>query len=143
MYHLKLVKGSNSYNFLKFTTNFYFIVFSESEKKPQPETDLTNSLKIQMDLKSAEETIQLKFDLAVLEHLSKLIDMLAKINLEKDEYFESVALKTEEVTNTQIWHKYLPSADQYFKDLKSFIHEDEWKVIANALSADTRITLSE
>jgi hypothetical protein len=142
MYHLKLVKGSDSYNFLKFTTNFYFIVFSEAETKPQPAADLISSLKIKLDLKGAEEIIQLSFDMPVLEHLSKLIDVLAKINLEKDDYYEGVALKTEELTSIQIWHKYLASADQYFRDLKGFMHEDEWNTIANALSSDTKITLS-
>lgn len=139
MYHLKLIKGSESYDFLKFTTNFYFIVFSESETKHLPATDLINSLKIQMDLKGTEEVIQLNFDLTVLEHLSKLIDQLAKINLGSDDYYESAALKTEELTGIHLWHKYLSSADQYFKDLKSFMHEDEWNIIAHSLSADTKI----
>ena len=141
MYHLKLLKGSESYNFLKFTTNFYYALFSEAEQKPQPAADLIESLKIQMDLKGAEEVIQLNFDLPVLEQLSKLIDHLAKVNLENNETYNIYALQTEEMTGISQWNKYLASADQYFKDLKSFMHEDEWSVIANSLSADTKIHL--
>lgn len=142
MYHLRLVKGSESYNFLKFTANFYFLLFQESKDKPTATADMIEALKVQLDIKGAEEVVQLNFDLPVLEHLSKLIDQLAKLNLEGDECYNSVALETEKLTGIQLWHRYLSSADQYFKDLKSFMHEDEWKIIAGSLSADTKIDVS-
>lgn len=138
MYHLKLIKGSDSYNFLKFTTNFYHNVFSELAEKPQPDAELIESLKIQMDLKSTDEVLQLRFDLPVLERLSSMINVLARIKLENDPHYEAIALKTEEQTLIQMWHKYLPQADQYFSDLKEFIHEDEWASIEHIISGDTK-----
>jgi hypothetical protein len=134
MYHLQLVKGSEAYNAIKFTVNLFYNVISQNTEAAKQPGSFIETLKVQMDLHGADEVIHLSFDLEVLKQLSGLVAVLAKKKLEASEDIESMAAKTEQQTGILIWNQYLTQADNYFKELKSFIHEDEWVEIEKILN---------
>ncbi|HRO43104.1 MAG TPA: hypothetical protein PL009_09735 [Flavipsychrobacter sp.] len=136
MYRLDLVYGSDSYNFIKFVANFFHVFFEEGKNSDQYElAGLIDTLKVQLDLHNGESTVHLQMDLQVLTVFSQLVDWVAKKNLSENETVETIARRTEQICNFQIWHKFLKLSNLFFEQIKQFLQPHEWEEIEAVLNS--------
>jgi hypothetical protein len=137
MYRLELVTEGESFQFMKFVANFFYLFFEEGKNSHHYEiASLIDTLKVQLDLHREGEHIQLQMDGQVLIVMAQLVDWLAKKNLEENEAVHSLAMRTEQMCRTRVWHIYLRLAHSFFEHLKQFLRPEEWLRIETALGND-------
>jgi len=119
---------------MRFIANYFHLFLQNGGK--QPIISFIETLKVQFDLRQQEETMTLNLDENGIVVVAQLIDWLAKKNLNEDETAGGLALETEELLQLQIWNKYLRLANQFFKDLRLMMRDDEWDYLQNVLNVD-------